>query len=239
MKVNEGTIKCSIKEGIEFLKKIEIYQECIRKNCESLEYQEKYSENFKSSVYKEKYEDIYKIAMENYDYDILLKDGSFFQFCYKKENKNNYKIKYSFFPNPYIDSKEDYQTFIEKTFGKEYVEIGDEYRDYYEQYVAESKPNTNITPIRYDYDKEAYISMCHPISHFHIGKNENVRLPIDYILLPEMFIQNIIMLSYADAWKTAMMTEALKSKCFSGKDKSQKCEDKILNAEEKKIIYLS
>ena len=60
MSINEAKIKCSIKEGIEFLKKLEIYEDSIRKNCESLEYQKKYSDIFRSSVYREKYEDIYK-----------------------------------------------------------------------------------------------------------------------------------------------------------------------------------
>ena len=238
MNVNEAKMKCSIKEGINFLKKIELFEEYVMKNCEILEYEKKYSEVYRRSVYKENYETIYKNAMENSDYDILLKDGSFFQFNFKKENKNDFKLKYNYFPNPYIDSMESYNSFIKRMYKHNYEEVGELYRNYYEQYISESAANLNITPIRYDYDKNAHMNMCHPISHLHIGKNENVRLPINYVLLPEMFIQNITMLIYFEEWKSNINQSDIKNICFSSKEKSKKCENEILNEEEQKIIYL-
>ena len=113
-----------------------------------------------------------------------------------------------------------------------YEEVGELYRNYYEQYISESAANLNITPIRYDYDKNAHMNMCHPISHLHIGKNENVRLPINYVLLPEMFIQNITMLIYFEEWKSNINQGDIKNKCFSSKEKSKKCENEILNEDQ-------
>ncbi len=239
MNINEAKIKCSIKEGIEFLKKIDVFEEYVMKNCEILEYEKKYSETFRRSVYDKDYETIYKNAMMNSDYDILLKDGSFFQFNFKKENRNNFKLKYNFFPNPYIDSVSDYKNFVKEMYRQNYEEVGEEYRDFYEQYISESTADLNITPIRYDYDKNSYLNMCHPISHLHIGKNENVRLPINYVLLPEMFIQNTIMLLYFEDWKKNINEDDIKNKCFFSKIKSKRCENDILNEEEQKIIYLN
>ena len=60
MNVNEAKMKCSIKEGINFLKKIELFEGYVMKNCEILEYEKKYSEVYRRSIYKENYETIYK-----------------------------------------------------------------------------------------------------------------------------------------------------------------------------------
>jgi hypothetical protein len=47
------------------------------------------------------------------------------------------------------------------------------------------------------------------------------------------------MLSYFEFWKSAMESQELKNECFQGKNKSQNCENEILNLEERKIIYLN
>lgn len=240
VKINDAKIKCSINEGVKFLKEIGLYEEAIKKNCENLEYTQKYSYNFKNLIYDDDYERMYKVAMENSDYDILLKDGSFFQFSYKKINKNNFKIRYNFYQNPYIDAENTYEDFIKDMYDKEYVDVGNEYRIYYEQYIAESKVNQNITPIRYDFDGDGYLELIHPISHLHIGKNNEVRLPLNYIVLPEMFVQNVIMLIYSKYWKEKIIEDNIKVMCFSSKNKSVECYDNnILNEDEKKIIYIN
>lgn len=239
IKINDAKIKCSINEGIKFLKSIDLYEEQIKKNCENMEYEKKYSQEYRASIYNEEYETKYKIAMENSDYDILLKDGSFFQFNCQKNGKS-FKIKYNFYQNPYIDAKISYENFIKNMYDIEYDLVGEEYRILYEQYIAESKVNQNITPIRYDFDNEEYLEMSHPISHFHIGRNNEVRLPLNYVLLPEMFIQNIVMFIYPEYWKRNIIEEEIKNYCFTGKRKSiECCNEDILNCNEKKIIYIN
>lgn len=235
----EAKIKGSIREGINYLKKISLYDDSIRKNCENLNFREKYSNEYRRIIYHSEYEETYRKAILNYDYDILLKDGAIFQFSLEKINRTKYKLKYSYLPNPYSDSIENYKEFIKEKYEVEYEDVGEKYRDFFEQYVTEEKPNSNVSPIRYDYDEHSYMHMCHPVSHMHIGKNEDIRLPINYKILPEMFIHSVIMLAYCDCWKNSFGIAGIKEYCFKGKKRSKELEDEILDLEEKKIMYLN
>jgi hypothetical protein len=70
----------------------------------------------------------------------------------------------------------------------------------YDEYVATAEAKDHVSPIRFEYDLEAYESGKHPIAHVHIGCENDIRIAVDKILTPASFVFLVLRLHYPDAW---------------------------------------
>jgi hypothetical protein len=76
-----------------------------------------------------------------------------------------------------------------------------EYRDEYEMVLDTADLRPHITPIRFDYDENGYLCGAHPVSHIHIGLDNNIRLGTNRKLTPISFLLFVMRQMYPDCWK--------------------------------------
>lgn len=203
----------------------------------------KFSSDFFQNFQDDDYDKIYKICIQNSDYDLLLKDGSFFQFSVLPNNTGSSSInkgnaRFAYYQNP--REHYNYEDFLKRIILSEMKdvtsdEVGDMFYSDYEQYISESKLKNSVTPIRYDYDVETYSKDKHPCSHFHIGLNNNIRLGTDKFILPYTFICFIIQHIYYDTWKSIIDI----SPFFKTNEPSIFIENDFFSDSEKKLIYIT
>ena len=198
----------------------------------------KLSAEFLSIMHSDDYDNIYKTAMKNNDFDFVLFDDSFIQFsAIKGENELlDGKIRYAYFPNP--RSYQTYIGFLEEN-DMSYEDAGDAFIEEYEQHISEAKLKDFVTPIRYDYDHGSYDMINHPVSHLHIGREENIRIPLSKVLSPQAFIVLIIKNIYFEYWKKAILKDDFKLVFERSKQKCTTIEDELFAEFEKLQLYLS
>lgn len=197
--MNESQFNISVNKSNKFLKYCDLFR---MKGIKSL-VEHGVSDEFKVASQSGKYYDAYSKGLENYDYDILLLDQSFFQFEYVHKSDCN-EIRYAFFQNPidFISYKEYLETDpvyagLEETID----EIGDMFYGEYQQFLDEQVMNSLYTTIRYDSDLPNYSPLIHSVSHIHIGHNNNVRIPINKLISPLRFVVFVIKHVYYYVWK--------------------------------------
>ena len=216
--MNKNSILVSLEEVKTLLVKAQLYDYENTSRPRSVS-GNKLSANFLSMMFSDDYDAIYKTAMKNLDYDFVLFDGSFLQFSVTG-HANNEIIRYAYFPNP-----RSHRTYYEFLIDNEttYDEAGDMFTEEYEQYVSEARLKNIVTPIRYDYDYDAYAKDSHhPASHLHIGLEENVRIPISKIITPQVFLLLVIRNIYFDHWKHAQLDDTFRNIAERAK---QQCPD--------------
>lgn len=149
------------------------------------------------------YRKLYQLAIANKDYDILLKDYSFFQFsCESDVNNKIVKYRYAYYEAP--SEFPTYEEFLNE-LGFSYEECGEDFFSDYEQVVDEAKIKNTVTPLRYDYDENLHEPPVHSISHLHLGFQNEIRVPIKYILTPHAFVSFVIRHIYWKQWKKALV----------------------------------
>ena len=67
--------------------------------------------------------------------------------------------------------------------------------------MSEAQSLNNILAIRYDYSVKEYTEGVHPVSHFHFGIDNKVKLPLKTLLTPTMFGIFILKQVYYDNWQ--------------------------------------
>jgi hypothetical protein len=147
---------------------------------------------------------VYRVAVENFDYDCLLCDDSFFQFAFRSDSDERVALRYAFYEQPL--QRQTYQEFLEG-LGFDPTEAGDELRDEYEQSVAESDINWGAVALRYDYSEDGYKEGVHPASHMHIGLRNDIRLPLEHFLTPKMFVLFTLRQVYPAQWEGLLRRE--------------------------------
>ncbi|ELY8226438.1 DUF2290 domain-containing protein [Enterococcus faecalis] len=198
----------------------------------------KFSTDFVNCFMDSDYEEIFKVSMQNGDYDILLNDDSFFQFSCENTSGGVEKgnIRYA-----YYEKTRDYKTYSEflTDLDFNYSDVGEEFLGYYEQYISEAKLKTSVTPIRYDYDIKNFKSVSHPISHFHIGFNNEIRLPVDKIILPVDFVMFILQNVYPAVFKKCYDENLILSEFRTSKSKCEILSIDHFCDDTKKRLFLS
>lgn len=197
----------------------------------------KFSPEFLSVIYSEDYDCVFKTAMKNSDFDFVLCDDSFLQFSAQKGENGliEGKIRYAYFPNP-----RTYHTYVEflKENEMSYEDVGEVFASEYEQYISEAKLKKFITPIRYDYDYSAYEELNHSVSHLHIGREENIRIPISKMLNPQTFTLFVIKNMYYEYWKQAITNEKFRDIYISAKSKCMVLSEELFTTLENQQMYL-
>lgn len=231
---NEAHIKMGYKNAVQLLKKCGLFKS--ENKSRSMTFNKnKISKEFIAVCQKDNYKEIYDVALKKGDYDILLKDNSFFQFTYEKNKDEIFEIRYAYYDVPFVS--ESYENFL-KLNDLEYVEVGESFLDEYEQYISESDLKNQVIPIRYDYDKIRYDMIIHSLSHMHLGHNNEVRIPCDRVLCPDTFVSFIIRQVYFKYYKSMIKDDEFKA-IYLNKYKQSIKDIIILNEEEKDDIYLA
>ena len=121
----------------------------------------------------------------------------------------------------------------------EYEDAGDAFIEEYEQYISEAKLKDFVTPIRYDYDYSSYDMINHSISHLHIGREEDIRIPLSKVLSPQAFTVLIIKNLYLEYWKKAISKDSFKNVFEKSKQNCTAIEEELFAEFEKYQLYLT
>lgn len=199
--MNESSFSISVKDSVALFKEYDLlYKENPYniKILSSSKYKQFISESRKSS-----YPDYYRYALENDNYDILLKDNSFLQFTFDYDSiKKNGIIRLAYYPSICQISYEEFLKMNELT----YDECREEFIDDYQQYLIEQIPE-NTTPLRYDFDPNLYTERTHSSSHVHFGDSEDIRVPLNSIIKPVLFSKLVIEYYFYKEWKSKIEIE--------------------------------
>lgn len=159
----------------------------------------KYSEEYFQTSHKNDYKQKFFVASKNSDYDIILEDGSFFQFT----STSAVDIHYSFFHR--IEQVLSYNEFIDKYLTEENI---DSINQEYEMYLSTDKSLTYPCPIRYDVAEREYTEELHAYAHLHIGVDTEIRIPIDKIIKPLEFVDFVVKYTYKEKWDAAFINNS-------------------------------
>lgn len=196
----------------------------------------KFSEAFIHESQKNNYIKLFNIILKNADFDFILKDDSVFQFsCSENGKLENGTIRYTYYPNPY--ECKSYEDFLIEN-GENINECGDLYREKYLQYISECEIKQSITPIRYDYDYSSYTPCKHPISHLHIGLEQDFRIPVSKMLTPVKFTVFVMKNIYFEHWSYGYNDEMLYNRFLSAKAQCEKLNSDLFGDSEKQMLYL-
>lgn len=183
------------------------------------------SDEFKKASLSNKYYQAYKSGLENYDFDFLLKDESYFQFQYINK-EGVLEIRYAYFQNPfeYLTYEEYLESEIDLNEIDESIEsIGNLFEVEYNQFLNEQELTSNYSTIRYDSDFKNYKPILHSVSHIHIGHLSDIRIPLDKILSPLRFVlftlKNIYYHNWKNKWENDNKDLVLKLRdCLNGEE---------------------
>ena len=155
---------------------------------------QKYSDAYYQTFHNGDYNRTFVVASENRDFDIMLKDGSLFQFTSRNEND----IHYSFLHR--IEKNLTFEEFYDTYATDDNIDTIE--RDY-EYYLASDKDTLYACPIRYDVAETEYTEMYHAYAHLHIGIETDIRIPVDKVLSPLHFVDFVIKHMYKNNWDNA------------------------------------
>jgi len=202
------------------------------------------SAEFKNVCQQLDYLKIYKVAVQNFDFDLLLFDESFFQFSLTVIN-DLVEVRYAFFQNPI--TYKSYEEYIEILREDGIIsdetdeEIGDAFFEDYQQFISEQQINVASTTIRYDVDYNNYKPLVHSLSHIHIGNYNHIRIPCNKFITPLKFVLFILKHVYYKQWKNFIEGEnAIISKALlEAKEKCSTIEEVYWTDLEKLEMFLS
>lgn len=162
------------------------------------------SDELKKLYQEDKLPNIYMLVINEWHYDVILKDESIIQFdCYYNWTENCLRYSYYQFP---LD-KDSFNQYLED-MNVWYSDWLYEYELFLE-FMDTNRINHNAVSIRYDHDSIWYKKHIHSKSHFHIWAKNNIRIPVSWIIKPAHFIIFIIKQIYP-----AMFFEMLKDSDF-------------------------
>lgn len=195
----------------------------------------KFSQEFTSIMYGTNYEKIYRTARTNLDYDILLVDGSFFQFTI-----TNNGSRYAYYQAPkknisFQDFADKFQPENDRPHTK--FELQDQFEKNYEQFVDEANPKEFVTPIRYDFDPKTHeTSFYHSAAHIHIGFEQSMRIPLHCTLSPLDFVIFVLRMMYFESFMVGIKHDDIKDLFI--KKNGQELDGDYFKPEEEVQLYL-
>ncbi len=221
-------ILTSIEEILKYLDTVEISYNTTykRKGLQPKKYSDTYYQTFHDGDYKK----TFITASENRDYDIMLEDGSLFQFTSRNENDIHYSFLHRVEKNMSFD--EFYDTYATD-------ENIDTIEREYEYYLLGDKDLLYACPIRYDVAKTEYTEMYHAYAHLHIGIETDIRIPVDKILSPIHFVDFVIKHMYKTKWDDAYThNDKFKKLVNCLKSQAENIEDNYFTPAEKNLLYI-
>ena len=161
-----------------------------------------YPRNMANQLRNLTYEDEWKRVISNQWYNIQLEDNSILQFT-------GTSYRYLMVPYEALTLEE----FIKENFSDpEYLEDDELYTgvtEGYQSFIESCTTNRSPTPVRFDADycEDHFCSISHPVCHFHIGIDNNSRIPTKKHLSPFAFVAFILRTFYPQVWKLYIQSE--------------------------------
>lgn len=218
----------SIEISCRYLKKLQLFCKSTYKIKELSP--SKYSNEYYQTFHDNNYNKTFLVASQNQDYDILLEDGSFFQFTARNETD----IHYSFFPR--IEETLSYEQYFEKNATNDNI---DNLENEYEMYLSTDREQCFPCPIRYDFAVSEYTEVLHPCAHIHVGINTDIRIPCDKILKPEAFVDWVIKNMYKYEWETLYQSDdSIKQYVLKLKEQGESLNSDKFTQNERKVLHI-
>lgn len=219
----------SIEFSCRYLKKLQLFCDSTHKIKELSP--SKYSDEYYQTFHDNDYNKTFVIASQNRDYDILLKDGSFFQFTARSETD----IHYSFFPC--IEETLSFDQYFEEYATEDNV---DNLEQEYEMYLSTDRERNFPCPIRYDLAVSEYTEVLHPYAHIHVGINTDIRIACDKVLKPEAFVDWVIKNMYKNEWDTLYQSDdRIKQYVLKLKEQGERLSSDKFTSNERKVIHIT
>lgn len=191
----------------------------------------------KSPEVSDKYDYVeeYKEAIDIFNYDFLLFDESILQFSYPTDMRHNPLIRYAYYQCPY-----EYLSYEQYLFniGFSYEEAGEVFQTEYEQLLSEASLEAHYMYIRYDYSVDEYTLAVHPASHLHIGHLGSIRIPIQMIITPYMFVLFVLKQCYYSEWKHLIKDHKFRTAFQASKTSCSLLDSRLFSDLDKKELYL-
>jgi len=137
-------------------------------------------------------------------FDFQLTDGSLLQFKDRPEHHTD--LSFCFYESP-LDV-DDYSTFVTQTYDLTVEDIGDQAREDYEAYLSTAQLKRAVVMLRYDHSPGLYREGCHPVSHLHIGHNNEIRLGTHRVMNPVSFALFVVRQVYPAHWQRFISASA-------------------------------
>lgn len=234
--MNLAKYKISLLKAIDLLRKFDLFK-VKNTSVENIYDSSKFSSDFFSISNSNRYLEIYNTAIKNNDYDILLIDDSILQFSLEIRDGAIVQYRFAYYQNP--RTYPTYNEFLQSEFNSSEDECGSAFLEEYEQVVCEALLNDCALPIRYDYDEKLYDPNFHYVSHLHIGHDNELRIGVDKILSPDVFVMFIIRNIYFTIWKNKCQNDGtLLEMCSKIKNTCFKINKDFINEEELNTILL-
>jgi hypothetical protein len=127
----------------------------------------------------------YEALRESRSYNIRFIDGGLLHVLYRFANDDLTHHRLAFFPSPDL---------LEFQNNADVYELDEMYSDVIERNVV-------TTPLRFDFDRAAFVEFDHPMSHLTIGQYRNCRIPVTGPLSPYMFVNFILRAFYNTTYR--------------------------------------
>lgn len=188
--MDKGKFHTSVHDCISFLKEFGMLKDSNPSKVDG--FSQEYMDVSRSGDYFK----IYDVVTKNFDYTILLKDDSFFQFHIDGDNGG-----YIFMQNPRLNK--DLSEFIKEFYedGNVPEEDMEIILDSYDEYLNEDLLNNRAVYMRLDFDEKTYNKFIHSFAHLHINVNSDIRIPFDKVLSPLAFSTFVLKHVYHKRWK--------------------------------------
>lgn len=191
-------------------------------------------QSFTTLSHKKDYLNIYKTAVDNHIYDAVFKDNSLLQFDYN-DTQEHKSLRYAYYQSPY--EFPDYESYLLRN-DLSFDEVGETFREIYEQEYDEAQINANTSMIRYDYDESLYQEGIHPASHFHVGNSNQIRIPTSIIVTPYLFVLFITKQMYYQKWKELTTNRTFKNHISRSRASCKLLDRSLFTTEDKNELYL-
>lgn len=196
--MNEGQIKSSTERTRMLLKELGLYKNHSNPSGKK---------QFISDV--ESLRNAYDYYTENFCYSFLLEDDGLILINYDLTERIDLTFSYIGRPTKFV-SYEEYLA----GFGWTLSDVGELFLSEWEQALSEQEQKNAQLYIRYDLSTHLYKRGLHPVSHLHIGIENEVRIPSAVIFSPLMFMCFIVKQVYPQKWKKVLEDANLQENYF-------------------------
>lgn len=146
------------------------------------------------------YADVWNAYYSKQMFDVLLDDFAILQFSLHGDARDEIRYAYVECPRRIMRFSDFQSMMLAQRAGIDPEEI--EYE--YELHIESSSYKDGFAPIRYDYSVRDYREGLHPVSHLHIGHENNIRVSASKILEPLSFLFLVLRQCYPKTWIKAI-----------------------------------
>lgn len=145
----------------------------------------------------------WRTALVNKWYHIVLEDHSLLMF-----SETNRSASFSFIQCPL--EVPTFRSYL-NNFQLNYTEKNRrKMQEEYEMVMETASLKDHVTPVRFDYDENSYRKGIHPVSHIHIGLNNQIRIGLNRRMTAISFVLFIMRQLYPECWERILNSQEAK-----------------------------